>query len=112
MDARNLLLLVVVVGVVSAGCAAGSQNIRANDARGDTVPPVDSTADGFSLNVFRNIVRSKVIDAFTRMSEGDASGALALMREDVKYRFEGDHALGGERVSRAGVEKWFGRLFR
>jgi ketosteroid isomerase-like protein len=80
----------------------------ANDAR----PATDSTADGFSMNVYRNTVRAKVIHAFERLSARDASAALDLMADDVHYWFSGDHALGGERVTRGGVEKWFGRLFR
>ena len=75
-------------------------------------PPTDSTADGLSLNVYRNTVRSKVIHAFERLSERDASAALDLMADDVHYWFSGHHALGGERVTKTGVEKWFGRLFR
>jgi ketosteroid isomerase-like protein len=75
-------------------------------------PPTNSTADGFSLNVYRNMVRSKVIHAFERMSEGDPGAALDAMAEDVRYWFSGGHALGGERKTKAAVEQWFGRLFR
>lgn len=74
--------------------------------------PPDSTDDGFSLSPYRAIVRGKVLRSFERLSEGDASVALGLMADDVHYRFEGDHALGGERVSRRGMELWFSRLFR
>ena len=74
--------------------------------------PVDSTRDGASLGIYRAIVRAKVINSFDHLNRGDASVALGLMAPDVHYRFEGDHALGGERVTRVGVEKWFGRLFR
>ena len=64
------------------------------------------------INVYERQVRAKVMRAFERMSEGDASAALALMAVDVRYWFSGQHALGGERNTRAAVEKWFGRLFR
>lgn len=74
--------------------------------------PVDQTADAASIDPFRAVVRSKVLHSFARLSEGDPSAALALMRDDVEYTFEGEHALGGTRVSRAGVERWFGRLLR
>ena len=73
---------------------------------------VDRTSDPFSLDPFRLVVRAKVLRSFERLSEGDPSAALALMRDDVRYTFEGAHALGGTRVSRAGVERWFGRLLR
>lgn len=74
--------------------------------------PVDQTHDAASLDPFRAVVRAKVLHSFARLSEGDPSAALALMRDDVEYTFEGAHALGGTRVSRAGVERWFGRLLR
>lgn len=77
-----------------------------------TIASVDATQDGFSLNPYRFIVRQKVLRSFAHLSIGDASQALALMARDVTYTFEGDHALGGTRVSRAGVEKWFARLLK
>lgn len=72
----------------------------------------DHTDDGFSLNPFRAIVRGKVLHSFERLSEGDPSAALALMDEKVEYTFEGEHALGGTRVSKAGVARWMERLLR
>jgi ketosteroid isomerase-like protein len=77
-----------------------------------SLPPTDSTQDGVSLNVYRNTVRAKVLDAFDRLNARDPGGALDLMSDDVHYWYSGENALGGERVSKAGVEKWFGRLFR
>jgi ketosteroid isomerase-like protein len=73
---------------------------------------VDSTHAGFSLNVFKSIVRGKVLRSFEQLSRGDPSVALALMSPEVEYTFEGAHALGGTRTTRLGVEKWFGRLLR
>jgi ketosteroid isomerase-like protein len=73
---------------------------------------VDATEDGLQLNPYHAIVRRKVIASFRRLNERDPSAALALMADDVRYTFSGDHALGGTRVSRRGVEKWFGRLLR
>ena len=73
---------------------------------------VDQTRDGITFNPYHAVVRGKVLAAFRGLTGHDAAPALALMAEDVTYRFEGDHALGGTRVSRGGVEKWFGRLFR
>ncbi len=74
--------------------------------------PVNQTHDLRSLDPFRAIVQGKVLHSFERLSEGDPSAALALMHRDVTYTFEGRHALGGTRVSRQGVERWFGRLLR
>jgi ketosteroid isomerase-like protein len=73
---------------------------------------VDATEDGFELNPYHAVVRRKVITSFRRLNERDPSAALALMASDVRYTFSGQHALGGTRVTRVGVEKWFGRLLR
>ena len=69
-----------------------------------SISSVDATRDGFSFNPYHYIVRQKVLRSFAHLSVGDASEALALMARDVTYTFEGEHALGGTRISRAGVE--------
>jgi ketosteroid isomerase-like protein len=109
MGPRNLAAAVIMV-VMSAGCAGRSNMTTATP--NEVAIATDATADGFSMNVYRNTVRAKVIDAFDHLSRRDASAALDLMADDVHYWFSGRHALGGERVTKAGVEKWFGRLFR
>lgn len=74
---------------------------------------VDRTDDGPTLNPYHAVVRGKVLGAFRGLSAHDAGPALDLMADDVTYTFEGEgHALSGTRVSKRGVEKWFGRLFR
>ena len=97
--------------LMMTGCAHGGAAARGAEGV-EQVEKVDETHDGFSLNVYRNVVRGKVIDSFGYLNERDASRALGLMDANVEYTFEGEHSLGGTRVSRAGVEKWFGRLFR
>jgi ketosteroid isomerase-like protein len=92
-----------------AACGHGAARHRAEEV---TMEQVDHTQDGFTWSVFASVARTKVLDSFAHLSQGDPSLALALMAPDVAYTFEGNHALGGTRVSRAGVEKWFGRLLR
>jgi ketosteroid isomerase-like protein len=99
----------LALGVLfSSGCASQAA------ARGGAglVPgePVDDTRDGFAIDPWRAIVRAKVIEGFARLSVGDPSYVLGLMSDDVEYTFEGRHALGGTRVSKRGVERWFARL--
>lgn len=77
-----------------------------------TIAAVDATNDGVTLNPYHAVVRGKVLRAFRGLTGHDSAPALALMADDVHYTFEGEHALGGTRVSKAGVAKWFGRLFR
>jgi ketosteroid isomerase-like protein len=103
-------MVVLVMALTLSGCALGAAG--RGSAGVATAEPVDATADGFSLDPFRAIVRSKVIEGFSRLSEGDPSYVLGLMADDVEYTFEGRHALGGTRVSKGGVEKWFARLLR
>jgi ketosteroid isomerase-like protein len=62
--------------------------------------------------LYRAFVRHKVLQGFAHMSRQDPGVVLSLMREDVRYTFEGEHALGGTRHSRASVALWFERLFR
>ena len=90
--------------VLSAGCAATTP--------ASAVPPidVDQTRDGVHMNPYHAVVRKKVLRAFRGLSAHDPKPALALMAKDVHYTFEGEHALGGTRVSRKGVAKWFDRL--
>src|SRR5947199_5879690 len=86
--------------------------VRSQPSPEQTMSDADATHDGLQLNPYHAVVRRKVIHSFRRLNERDPSAALALMADDVRYTFSGDHALGGTRVSRAGVEKWFGRLLR
>lgn len=62
--------------------------------------------------MYQLIVRRHVRRIFDGLSRGDYQTAVAGLDPDVHHRFAGDHALGGERHSRAGVEQWFARLFR
>lgn len=64
------------------------------------------------LNPYHAVVRRKVMRAFQGLTDHDAAPALSLMASDVRYSFAGTHALGGTRVSRAGVQTWFARLLR
>jgi hypothetical protein len=64
------------------------------------------------FNPYHAVVRSKILNAFRGLTIHDAAPALSIMAEGVEYTFEGSHALGGTRVTRRGVARWFGRLFR
>jgi ketosteroid isomerase-like protein len=103
-------MVVTALAVVLSGCAMGAAGRGGVGVTGSE--PVDATSDGFSLDPFRAIVRGKVIEGFARLSDGDPTYVLGLMADDVEYTFEGRHALGGTRVSKGGVEKWFARLLR
>src|SRR5207248_219035 len=112
METKQAILVAAIwVGLTSAatGCATPGAHMKAPPV---VAPPTDSTHDGFSLNVYRNVVRSKVLHSFAELSRDNPRAALTLMADEVHYRFEGAHALGGERITRRGVEKWFGRLQR
>jgi len=107
-----LVAVAFLLGALAlTGCAQGAAGRGETAVRPD-LGPVDATGDGFSLDPYRAVVRGKVVEGFRRLSEGDPSYVLSLMAEDVEYTFEGRHALGGTRVSRAGVERWFARLLR
>jgi ketosteroid isomerase-like protein len=62
--------------------------------------------------VYHAIVRRRIRGVFESLNRGDWRAPLADTAEDVHHVFPGDHALGGERHSRAALERWFERLFR
>ena len=66
----------------------------------------------FYWNPYKIILRKKIIDGFAEFSKGNYKPLLALYAEDVHQKFEGDHALGGERFSKDKVEQWFQRFVR
>lgn len=105
-----MMLPVTLAVMVLVGCAAGAAGPGERGVEGSG--PVDATRDGFSLDPFRAVVRRKVLRSFERLSQGDASAALAVMADDVTYTFEGEHALGGTRTTKAAVTRWFQRLLR
>lgn len=66
----------------------------------------------FYLNPYKLILRQKIVNGFAAFSAGDYQPLLALYADDVHQKFAGDHALGGERSSKAKVELWFQRFVR
>jgi ketosteroid isomerase-like protein len=99
------------LAAVASGCAATSPGRGASVVSEGSVPAVDQTSD-VTCNPYHAVVRSKILAAFRGLTRHDPVPALAVMAEDVTYTFDGDHALGGTRVSRRGVARWFERLFR
>jgi ketosteroid isomerase-like protein len=104
------LTAVLLVALAASGCAHHVAGPGATSVEPPT--PLDATHDGVSLDPFRLVVRHRILRTFERLSAGDPAYALDQMADDVEYTFEGDHALGGTRVSRAGVARWFDRLLR
>ena len=63
--------------------------------------------------MYHAIVRRQVRKLFERdLSGGDWRAAMSGVAEDVHHVFPGDHAMGGERHSRAAMERWFERVYR
>lgn len=65
-----------------------------------------------SINPYRWILKSRIVKGFEELNKQNYKYLTGLFNDNVVYTFEGDHALGGTRISKAGVEKWFDRLFR
>ncbi len=61
---------------------------------------------------YRYAVEGVVRFAFSRLSAGDYQTLLMACAPDVEHTFSGDHAFGGTRHSKEGLEHWFERLFR
>lgn len=64
------------------------------------------------INPYKIILKKKIVNGFKHFSNGDYRPLLELYGDHVHQTFEGDHALGGERFTKAGVELWFQRFLR
>ena len=62
--------------------------------------------------MYHLIVRAKVRGIFAAISRGDYEPMLASLAPTFRYRFYGDHALGGERHTVEAVRLWWERIFR
>jgi ketosteroid isomerase-like protein len=62
--------------------------------------------------MYHTIVRTVIANGFKHLSNGNVEALLAQFSPDVHYRFEGQHALGGERHSLSAVRQWFQRVMR
>jgi ketosteroid isomerase-like protein len=62
--------------------------------------------------MYRAIVARRVRSAWQHLGRGDYEHVLEQFAPTFTHRFAGNHALGGERSSRAAQRAWFERLFR
>lgn len=62
--------------------------------------------------MYHFFVKKLVSWAFRQLSEQNTKALLNYCSPHIHHHFAGDHALGGERHTKAAFEKWLGRLFR
>lgn len=62
--------------------------------------------------MYNHIVRNKVRATFERINEGDYLTMVDGLAPQFEYRFHGDHALGGRRVTRDAMIRWWERATR
>ena len=62
--------------------------------------------------MYHAIVKRIARKNFERVSQKDFDALLNDCVLDVRHRFGGSHALGGERHDREALRQWFGRLGR
>ncbi|MDD3788041.1 MAG: hypothetical protein PHO94_05030 [Petrimonas sp.] len=74
----------------------------------DETPPLKR----LYLNPYKIILRNKIMKGFADFSNGNYQTLLKLYAENVHQYLEGNHALSGERFSKAKVELWFQRFVR
>jgi ketosteroid isomerase-like protein len=58
------------------------------------------------------IVARRVRKAWARLQQRDWAYVVDQFGPGFTYRFEGEHAIGGERHTREAMAAWFERLFR
>lgn len=79
-------------------------------SRPGSVPLAAGALLALAAPLYRLIVGRLAREQFARLSRGETAAMVAGMTPDVHHYFPGDHALAGERTSRAAVERWFARL--
>lgn len=62
--------------------------------------------------MYKTIVRAKVRRVFDRINQGDYLGMVDGLADDFVYVFHGEHALGGRRISREAMIRWWERTLR
>ncbi len=62
--------------------------------------------------MYHAIVKRHARGIFESLSRGEWRETMGELAGDVHHSFPGDHALGGERHSKASMERWFERLYR
>lgn len=62
--------------------------------------------------MYHAIVRRLVRRNYDRVNQHDFRPVLAACAPDIRHRFGGDHALGGERNDREAFGRWLERLAR
>lgn len=62
--------------------------------------------------MFRRLIAQQARRTFDAVNARDYDRVLASALPDMRHRFGGDHALGGERHDPAHVRLWFERLHR
>lgn len=62
--------------------------------------------------MYHAIVKRIARKNFERVNAKDFEALLNDCAPDIRHRFGGDHALGGERHDREALRTWFGRLGR
>jgi ketosteroid isomerase-like protein len=62
------------------------------------------------MPMYAAIVRRLVRRRFAELSAGDPSRIVAMFGPASRFRFVGDHVLGGELVGRAAIASWFDRM--
>lgn len=62
--------------------------------------------------MYHALVRSRLLSVFADINRGNAQPMLTALADEFRYRFHGEHALGGERRSREAMRRWWDRVFR
>lgn len=62
--------------------------------------------------MYKRVVRARLRSIFDRINEGDYRAMIDGLAPEFVYDFHGDHALGGRRTTRDGMERWWQRMLR
>ena len=75
-------------------------------------PAISSTPTETNYNMYQSIVKNKLTAAFDGLNAGNIQAVLQELGDQPEHFFNGQHALGGTRHSKASIEQWYQRLLQ
>tara|TARA_A100001015_G_C14862114_1_gene660806 strand:- start:208 stop:657 length:450 start_codon:yes stop_codon:yes gene_type:complete len=62
--------------------------------------------------MYHNIIKHKIKSNFKALSEGNYTALLDTVHDNVEHQFLGDSPIGGKRISKEKLTRWFERVYR
>lgn len=80
--------------------------------RRDLIGKADEETRGEIDMVYSMVVRRRVRSTFDQINAGNYADMVEGLASPFEYVFHGEHALGGRRVTKEAMNRWWQRTFR